>query len=575
MPTLHVVAAIIHKGDKIFATQRGYGEHKDKWEFPGGKVETGESSEAALIREIREELDADISITEFLTTVEYDYPAFHLLMDCFIADLTEGSDLKLKEHEAARWLSRDELDSVDWLPADVEVVKAILRTSEGNVSDNWRQSLHLEPPTGWMNDPNGLCYAGGKYHVFFQYTPEAADGSGLRRWGHYESADDGRSWEFTGTFLSPDIPEDRTGVFSGSAVTIDGVIHIFYTGNVELEGNYDYVTSGREANQIHVISANGRVAGPKSVILRNSDYPAWCSCHVRDPKVWIDNGLWKMVLGARTLDDKGCVLFYETDDPEHWTYVKSMSVPDFGYMWECPDLFTVEGKVFLGVSPQGLPHDEFRFQNAFSSGYFRVAGDRLCDFEEFDYGFDFYAPQTFVDKNGDRILIGWMGIGDSSYTNPTVDLGWQHCLTLPRRLSLAPDGSIRQEPVIHSDLLGKTEIVEVGQTKAASLPCDITVPSVSGAFLLKIEDVQIRYDGSVLVLDLEGAASGYGRKIRKVKTGPISDLRVICDRSSIEVFADRGRYVMSTRFYPEDKEIEISGSCELQYMAIGERKVAL
>ena len=125
MHTLHVVAAIILKGDKIFATQRGYGEHKDKWEFPGGKVEPGESSEDALIREIREELDADIEITEFLTTVEYDYPEFHLSMDCFMAELKDGSELKLKEHEAARWLSRDELGSVDWLPADRELVKTI------------------------------------------------------------------------------------------------------------------------------------------------------------------------------------------------------------------------------------------------------------------------------------------------------------------------------------------------------------------------------------------------------------------------------------------------------------------
>ncbi len=572
MKTLHVVAAIIIQENKVFATQRGYGEHKDKWEYPGGKVEPGESAEAALIREIKEELDADITVTSLLTTVEYDYPDFHLSMDCFVAELKEGSKLKLKEHEAAKWLSFEELYSVDWLPADVEVVKAILRTRDGSTTDTWRQSIHLEPPTGWMNDPNGLCYANGKYHVFFQYTPEAADGTGLRRWGHYESSDDGKSWEFTGTFLSPDIPEDRTGVFSGSAVVLDGVIHIFYTGNVELEGDYDYVTSGREANLIHVISTDGRKAGPKSVILRNRDYPNWCSYHVRDPKVWIDDGIWKMVLGARTLDDKGCVLFYEAVDPGHWQFVKSMSVEDFGYMWECPDLFTVEGSVFLGVSPQGLKHEDYRFQNAFSSGYFRVNGNSLCDFEEFDYGFDFYAPQTFAGKNGDRILMGWMGIGDSSYTNPTVALGRQHCLTLPRKLSLAPDGSIRQEPVIHPELFGKTECIGAGQTKVSSLPCDITIPSVSGEFLFKIEDVQIRYDGSVLVLDLESAASGYGRKVRKVKTGPISDIRVICDRSSIEVFAGQGRYVMSTRFYPEEKEVGISCSCEFLYRSIGEMR---
>ena len=118
MPTIHVVAAIISQENKIFATQRGYGEHKNKWEFPGGKVEHGESPEAALVRESKEELDADITITGFLTTVEYDYPEFHLSMDCFIAELKDGLGLKLKENEAARWLSRNELDSVDWVPAD-------------------------------------------------------------------------------------------------------------------------------------------------------------------------------------------------------------------------------------------------------------------------------------------------------------------------------------------------------------------------------------------------------------------------------------------------------------------------
>ena len=125
MPNLHVVAAIIIQDNKVFATQRGYGKHKDKWEFPGGKIEPGESPDAALIREIKEELDAEITVSSLLTTVEHDYPDFHLSMDCFVAELKDGSTLKLKEHEAARWLSRDELDSVDWLPADVEVAKVL------------------------------------------------------------------------------------------------------------------------------------------------------------------------------------------------------------------------------------------------------------------------------------------------------------------------------------------------------------------------------------------------------------------------------------------------------------------
>ena len=121
MKQIEVVAAIICKGDKVFATQRGYGEFKDWWEFPGGKMEPGETPEQALVREIREELSAEISVDRFLCTVDYDYPAFHLTMHCYYCHLIDDA-LHLNEHEAARWLGMDELDSVSWLPADVMVV---------------------------------------------------------------------------------------------------------------------------------------------------------------------------------------------------------------------------------------------------------------------------------------------------------------------------------------------------------------------------------------------------------------------------------------------------------------------
>ena len=118
---IEVVAAIICQDDQIFATQRGYGDFKDGWEFPGGKVEPGETPEAALVREIREELSVEISVGELLTTVEYDYPNFHLTMHCYLCQLI-GGELRLLEHEAARWLGKGELHSVEWLPADVGVI---------------------------------------------------------------------------------------------------------------------------------------------------------------------------------------------------------------------------------------------------------------------------------------------------------------------------------------------------------------------------------------------------------------------------------------------------------------------
>ena len=125
MKTINVVAAIIKQDDKIFATQRGYGEFKGGWEFPGGKIEAGETPEEALIREIKEELNVEITVGEHIGTVEYDYPTFHLSMQCFMAEISAG-ELVLNEYESAKWLTKDTLDSVDWLPADVEVVEWVM-----------------------------------------------------------------------------------------------------------------------------------------------------------------------------------------------------------------------------------------------------------------------------------------------------------------------------------------------------------------------------------------------------------------------------------------------------------------
>ncbi len=124
MKEIEVVAAIIRKGDCIFATQRGYGEWKDWWEFPGGKMEAGETRENALRREIREELSAEISVDDFLCTVEYDYPKFRLRMHCFLCSLLSDG-LSLNEHKAAKWLQKDEMGSVKWLPADLKVLEEL------------------------------------------------------------------------------------------------------------------------------------------------------------------------------------------------------------------------------------------------------------------------------------------------------------------------------------------------------------------------------------------------------------------------------------------------------------------
>ena len=124
MKTIKVVAAVIKRNNKIFVTQRGYGEFKDGWEFPGGKVEKGETKEEALIREIKEELDTVIKVDSYLDTIEYDYPDFHLSMDCFVCSIVEGH-LVLKEHEDSKWIKKEEIDTLNWLPADLVILDIV------------------------------------------------------------------------------------------------------------------------------------------------------------------------------------------------------------------------------------------------------------------------------------------------------------------------------------------------------------------------------------------------------------------------------------------------------------------
>lgn len=142
MKTIKVVAAVIRNSDKIFATARGYGDYKGWWEFPGGKVEVGENPEEALVREIKEELDSDIVVEEYIDTIEYDYPEFHLSMRCYFCRLL-SEHLILKEAEEARWLTKDTMDSVRWLPADIVILEKIKEKLWGKCMDNKLEGVYI------------------------------------------------------------------------------------------------------------------------------------------------------------------------------------------------------------------------------------------------------------------------------------------------------------------------------------------------------------------------------------------------------------------------------------------------
>lgn len=419
------------------------------------------------------------------------------------------------------------------------------------MKNDFRQKLHLEPYKGWLNDPNGLCFFGGKYHVYFQYSPDSPYGKGDKCWGHWESSDL-INWTFTGTVLRPDCPDDRSGAYSGCGFVKDDTLHIFYTGNVKKEGNYDYIASGREANVIHITTKDGHNMSEKQTLLRNSDYPKYCSCHVRDPKVWEEDGTYYMILGARTLDNKGCALYYSSQNLIDWTFFKEESLDDFGYMWECPDVVEISGKKFLSFSPQGLEHGEFSHQNVYSSGYLKDN-----EFIEWDYGFDFYAPQTFSAPDGRKIIIGWMGIGDIPYTNPTAEMGWQHCLTVPRELTLDENGEIYQYPVKELVSLRKDCKEITGNADlTVEVPLEI-IGSTNKDFSLKTDVFDLSYDENTFTIEFKDMKASGGRRIRRVKLKNLHSIRILADTSSLEIYLNNGERVMSTRFYPENTDIKI------------------
>ncbi len=428
--------------------------------------------------------------------------------------------------------------------------------------------LHLMPPVGWLNDPNGLCQFNGVYHAFFQYSPFDACG-GVKMWGHYTSSDM-IFWKYEGVSLYPDQPFDCHGVYSGSALIDDGKMYLYYTGNVKLEDeSYDYVNSGREANTVLVVSEDGKTFGCKKELMRNSDYPEGLTCHVRDPKVWKEDGTYYMIQGARTKDDTGKAIIFESKDKIHWTYKNSItSAQPFGYMWECPDYMEVDGVHLLSVSVQGLEGGIWDERNVYQSGYFTVSGDifgayELSEYHLWDYGFDYYAPQSFQAEDGRIIQMGWMGMPDcDEYTNLTIEDGWQHCFTFPREIH-AKDGRIVQKPIRELDQY--KIFVQEGT--------DEFFYRDAGVFDLKIEHIQEQFNVKLskeLILayengqfcmrfsDQDKTSVSAGRGCRKVSVPQLDNVEILADVSCVEVFINDGAYVFSTRYYPQENMIEVS-----------------
>lgn len=435
--------------------------------------------------------------------------------------------------------------------------------------DPYRLSYHLMPPVGSLADPNGMCKIKDDYHLYYLYNPLSSitDERTACVWGHY-STKDFIHYRKEKIAIYPDNQRDCDGVYSGCSFIEDGLVHIYYTGNVRHIGNHDYITSGREQNLMYAVSKDGINFNDKKLLMTNQDYPKEMSLHVRDPKIFKENDKYYMLLGARSLDDEGGVLLFESSDKYNWEYLNNIKPKNkFGYMWECPDFIELANHRYLIVCPQGIEQDGYLYQNSHQCGYFEVSGNiannyELSDFKQFDYGFDFYAARTFND--GKRtILLGWLGMSECSYTqNLTKTNGWQQALSLPREL-VFKQNHIYQQPIEELKKLRKNQLDisfnhDTMEFNKLVFELRLVFNTNQDVTIKLREDCVIEYNVSSKLLQLKMLQCGDGRRNRSVIIENLENLTIYSDTSSLEIFINDGFSTMSTRIFGNSDRILIN-----------------
>ena len=449
---------------------------------------------------------------------------------------------------------------------------AIIRAEE-------RPAFHLTPRVGWMNDPNGFCFYRGRYHLFYQYHPYSTQW-GPMHWGHAVSRDL-LHWEHLPAALAPDQRYDRDGCFSGSALTLgDGRHLLMYTGtrNVPRE---DGTKTTVQTQCLAFGDGENYIKYERNPVLGEADVPEGFSIHdFRDPKIGRrPDGGFACIVGNRSDDESGAILLFESEDAIHWRFrsILERSGNEYGKMWECPDLFELDGRHVLLVSPQDMCQAGLEFHNGNGTvcligGFDEKTGkferDRV---QAVDYGIDFYAPQTILTPDGRRVMIGWMQNWDTCIAPEGSK--WFGQMSLPRELSLR-NGRLIQVPVRELEQLrGRRVHYENVPVRAETVlqgvngrVLDMTVtvrPQTADAYRVFCvrfardsrhhSSVSYRPDSSTVCISRVHA--GYNRdfvherKCFAADRGGELKLRIILDRFSAEVFVNDGEQVLSMTFY--------------------------
>lgn len=443
----------------------------------------------------------------------------------------------------------------------------------------WKPAFHIHPEHGLLNDPNGLAYFNGAYHVFYQWFPFGSY-HGMKHWAHVKSTNL-VEWERQPTALVPTEDYESHGAYSGASMELDGKLYLYYTGNIK------YNAEDRSANQcLAIMEKDGQVRKyDKNPII--DGVPAGYTGHVRDPKVFKKGNMYYMLLGAQREDKTGAIIVYESKDALDWSFKGELKLdldlPESCYMLECPDYFEIKGQDVLIVSPQGLEAKQHDYQNLYNVIYALGKLDienltfDVTDYQELDKGFDFYAPQTFEGKRLERLMFGWAGMAEVEY--PTDKEEWAHCLTFPRELDIV-NGLLVQKPATElKQLRSKSHSGRLTLDKGSanlhsgfrSFELEASIES-SGAdsfglelFSSETERLVLAFDRSsqTVSLNRENFHTSFDKENGLVRSAELSSgdsvkVQVFGDRSIAEIFINDGEVVFTTRVFPKKQSTGVN-----------------
>ena len=470
---------------------------------------------------------------------------------------------------------------------------------EKKVTKEERPEFHLSSRIGWLNDPNGFSYYNGKYHLFYQYHPYSTEW-GPMHWGHAVS-EDLLHWQYLPVAIAPDQEYDKDGCFSGSAVTLpDGRHLLMYTG-VRREKQPDGTVRDVQTQCLAVGDGIEYKKYEKNPVLDEKDLPEGSSkFDFRDPKMWIDSdGTFYCVLGNRHEKNEGEILLYSSKDGFDWKFEKKLASNQhrYGKMWECPDFFKLDDRWALITSPQDMFPQGLEYDNGnvtlCITGDYDEASKTFTEgqTQTLDSGIDFYAPQTILDKENRRVMIGWMQNWDTCQMRPQ-GAKWFGQMSMPRELFLR-DGRVCQKPIreIEDMRSGKVEyhnLEVLGEQRldgvnGRKVDMEIVLrPKNSDEHYKKFEiyfaqnekyRTMLTFNPQEDTLEINRRYSGSRRAIehqRKCKAGYKNNelkLRMILDRFSAEIFVNDGESVITVTVYTEQNADQISffaeGSAEM------------